>query len=281
MATGRKPDDDETIDVQHVDVRNWRFGQEPNNWLTPTQQAILASYFDEASLAIVSRLNEHPNVHEVTLTDLLCEDYLSEGPKFYLLMSALEHNGLHIEVEGKVMSIPEEAEVGADLGIVLHLRTKELSVEKAILLQAKKLSSSKSNAEYNDLLTPHGRKQGRRMSKVTAASFFVLYNPLPVRPIEGFQFVEESPTKLQINFSDPVVRGGVGILPVTTQLGLRIAPQMELVYPYTLPLTNFIVDDFMQCKVGDSRRSVLQIASAQNERFRVRRSVSLFLSTAD
>ena len=268
-------------DERAVDVGGWRFWIEPNNWLKPIQQGIIASYLDRACLAIGARLHDHPDVHEVTLTDLLYEDYLSEGPRLFRLMSALEHNGLHIEVEGRVMNIPEEAEFGADLGVVLQLQTDELTVEKATLLQAKRLSLSGDNAGYNDLLTPHARRQARRMLRVTPASFFILYNPFAGRPVKDREFAEEFPHRTRVNFLHPDVRVGIMVLPVMTQIGLGVPSSVERVTPYTLPFTNFFVDDFLQCKVGDGRRRTIQIASGRNERFPVRRSVTLSLSTAD
>jgi hypothetical protein len=261
----------------------WRLGKQPQNWLTARQATYLAAFFDDTCYKVSARLSRDPSVHEVTLTDDFADEFRPDTDKHNRIMSALEAEDIHLELEVTRMTLPEETEVGADVGIVLDIRMNDLSLKKAILLQAKKLAIRGNEPEYRDLLTRHARMQSKKMLAATPASFFMLYNPLPFEPAnEGVNFIEfPEAHRTRVNLFPPEIRQGIMILPAITQQGLKVKPGFQTISRFSLPFTNFMLDDFIQCKVGDGGSKAIRIASSEEEKFPVRHTIKLVVYTAD
>jgi len=146
-----------------------------------------------------------------------------------------------------------ESKKGADLGIILKVISKHVSLEKGILVQAKRLHGTEDghfsmDSQYIEL---HDDSQAVKMLEITPSSFFMLINP-PVlmhgarRTIAGVQMLPASTVK---GFSFDISRSPRNLEGRTTSL------------------TDFMVGDVMKSNVGDPREDVLKIAKGGNEEF--------------
>lgn len=230
------------------------------HWLTTPAVIGLKRFFHGASDEIARKLKSNPTRREEGLTDELVYEIFSNPGSRELLRDLLAPSGVLLEMSCEESGSAEKV-LGTDLGFVLTIRAPGLFTRRAILLQAKRLHPAPDDftprSEYGDLLEKHGREQAQKMLQVTSSAFFLLYNPLGLEatvPRSGMLI--EIPTSLDYSTD------GITVLPASIVCGMdRLAwsPVAHL-HPFTCSFVKFIVDDFIQGKVGDQSQRALQAA---------------------
>jgi hypothetical protein len=209
------------------------------------------------------------------------------------VVKQLHKRELYIDLDLRKFSQFEENQFGADIGIVLKTQTSEHSVEKAILLQAKRLKPDNSGyfsptSKYDELIEKRGLDQAKKMLSITPASFFILYNP-PIpssRVIMNFVINTDTSRMTNIAESDitPVYLSGcddITILPALTRVGWRREGTINKIHKFTSPFSSFMVDDFFQGKVGDSSSTTKKVAYGEDENNPIRYSLRINIGEAD
>jgi hypothetical protein len=174
------------------------------------------------------------------------------------------------------------------LGIVLKVDGNDFKMEKAILVQAKKAYVDGQKVVYKELfkeLNRDGQKvikgveQAEKMLKITPASFFFLYNSSEILNLNNYKesiinhFLNISKVKIKevIYLAVPVNQLesyiGILVLPAIQIASIKnnknkILGSLETLLPYCVCFSDFMVDYFLSCFVGDKRKGVLEKAGA-------------------
>lgn len=217
--------------------------------------------------------------------------------------------GIKLGVSFEAVNLPtgEETEYGADFGIRFKMRTTAGSIDKAILVQAKRMRLGRSgNADFPALRTD-GAEQAKKMLRVTPASFFLLYNYGDPADLVSLVFPPSGGRILAY------IPGGSGGFRPSLNCGMTMLPATQVsavanalpprtgfpakavdVLPGSLPMGYFMSQLFATCFVGDVRTSILRVVTPPRlrdrlfpadddethlDRILVRRSVVLDLDT--
>jgi hypothetical protein len=262
------------------------------NWLRYDQRIILLGYFYRVARELSSRLIADPNRNEVGLTDELVYVMTKSEDLVEWLRYNLHETELRLELEARKIKQFEESRIGADIGVLLRVQTRTHSMEKAILLQAKRLKpdngSFSPESRYDELTSNRGLYQAKRMLGITPASFFILYNPPMAFTRSIKNFVGSTDTtgtfNLVENDMSPAFRTGnddITILPASTRIALTCEGTIRSLHRFTVPFGSFMVDDFFQCKVGDSSTKAKKVVYGKDEDNAVRYSLILNISEED
>lgn len=256
------------------------------NWLRYSQRIVLLGYFYHVARILSSRLHADPSRNEVGLTDELIYALTGLEDLREWLRDNLHETELGLELSTRKFTQIEESIVGADIGIVLKVQTRTHQVEKAMLLQAKRLKPDKGffsqTSKYDELTSKHGMSQAEKMLRITPASFFILYNPPITFARTMKHFVGSTDTSgtfnlIESDMSPTFLTGNddITILPATTSTGLTCKSTIESLHKFTIPFASFMVDDFFQCKVGDPSDRAKEVAYGRDDENPVRYSLVL------
>jgi hypothetical protein len=203
--------------------------------------------------------------------------------------------GVRLEVEFYPTNFPvsEENKYGADLGVRLHVEGPSFNVTKAVLFQNKRMFGTESDASFNQL-RGDGEDQARKMLRITPASFFLLFNGLPIRtagewikpPASWWPYYEEfAPFPYPwpgiwrwAELNEPAFglwNTGIMVLPASRVYAeSRVAENREETFTTdarhwiraSLPLGLFMVDMLGSCFVGDVRDDIVQLVTPPKAR---------------
>jgi hypothetical protein len=290
------------------------YPQYARHWLNPSEALQLKEFFYLASCEITSRLDQNPHVDERGLTDELVRVLTNrKGPLVLVLQDRLSKSKARIDLKLHETNIKDEGLLGADLGVVLRIATDDVQYQTSALFQAKRLHPEgdefKPFCSYG-LEHHRSRKQSEKMRQHNSASFFILYNP---SLFAGFSRCERSkqlqeaverhlsywdkyyedakskfgesitlcaiPKQLASIFEVPFDPcDGICVLPAGFVNHARPSSlRAQTVHRYTVSFTDFIVDDLIQGKVGDSTKNGIDVAQGKNRNFEVRYSLGLEL----
>jgi hypothetical protein len=290
------------------------YPQYPRNWLNPSEALNLKEFFYLASREIAARLDHNPHADERGLTDELVR-VLSNHKSALVsnLQERLNKSKSVIELTLHETMIREEARTGADIGLVLRIATDDVQYQRSVLFQAKRLQP---DGEVFGPFCSYGledsrsRKQSDAMLKWNAASFFILYNPTVIPACSHAEKSEELDTVAERltgywethheyaakHYGAPLPRlfvpnqlPAIFALPFDPTDAICVVPaafvsqarpsalRAQPIYKYTVSFTNFMVDDLIQGKVGDTSKSGIEAAKGQNRNFAVRYSLGLDL----
>jgi hypothetical protein len=106
-------------------------------------------------------------------------------------------------------------------------------------------------------MEPDGRSQAEKMLDITPCSYFILYNPADLRSLTGV-----SQRGFEALGSLDYADDGILILPASFVAGASTASfqNVSQLLPFTSSFVKFMVDDYFQGKLGDSRRRALAAA---------------------
>lgn len=176
----------------------------------------------------------------------------------------------------------QESKTGADLAVRLKMDLPGLKIEKAVLLQAKRMRRSSQQDRYPEL-RERGEEQARKMLSITPASFFLMYNYGDeqdlferVRPgLFGWSYVLAGVLGAPGFPSTPDC--GTTVLPASRVRGASIAAQSanqrlgieaEDYLRASVPGSYFFGWLMASCFVGDTRPEVVRLATPPSERTR-------------
>lgn len=227
-----------------------------------------------------------PGAREETYTEDLM-DAVDEAIREHITAAtaSLARRGSNVRVEFEATKAPqsEEADFGLDLGIRAIIDTPGYSVEKAILVQCKRMYGSGGDGTFREL-RGRGEDQAAKMLAVTPASFLFLFSAgeheelwrlmgtdgPPFWP-DWFPFWPDSywaraPERIPRHYFDP----GVSVVPATRVLaasqaarheGRSVSIRAAEVLQGAAPLGHFMAALFGPCLVGDPRSPILQLAT--------------------
>jgi uncharacterized protein (DUF2132 family) len=236
------------------------------HWLPPAAVVAMKRFFYAASCEIARRVQTNPTRREEGLTSELVFEIFSRKENQEFLHDLLSPHGIHMHLSCEESGSAEPV-TGADLGMCLSLIGRGLKTMRAILLQAKRLhqkgSRFSSHSIYGDMFAPHGLEQAKRMLGITPASFFILYNP------EGLStLLPASPSQSGISSSLDYSVDGISILPASYVIAMdrAIWEQVGQLHFFTCSFIKFMVDDFVQGKIGDCRPHAIRAALTRSLR---------------
>jgi len=236
------------------------------HWLASSSVLGLKRFFYKASDEIAKKLSANPTRREEGLTDELVYEIFSNPQNQKFLDSLLSPSGVKIKLECEESGSAEN-ELGCDIGMCLTVQSKGLNNRRAILLQAKRLHPNPDNfsssSRYGDLLESHGIEQARKMLAITPCSYFLLYNPSDLH-----NYLKPYSDEIQIKTSLDYSTDGICILPASVMEGMNRSLWQNVVdlHPFTCSFVKFMVDDFIQGKLGDGGRRAIMASLTRNVR---------------
>jgi len=215
----------------------------------------LKELFSDIDKTLSEILEEAPHTPETSLDGkigILFEE--RSKPHLRRFNDVRESKGL-CKIQISVKSITHtESKNGADIGLVADINIpEEINLRKAVLVQSKRLHPNNEkfnqNSKYNSMFydeETHLDPQWKRMQKVSCSSFYFLYGPY----------------KLKIGRTQKIL--GTRIIDANLIAGKAKANvktfSAEDSFDYGKPFSDWIVDQFLCCKVGDTREEVIKIA---------------------
>lgn len=229
-------------------------------------------------------------------TDELIDDFetcvLTEVER---LTSSIRETGIEMDVEFYPTNLPvgEENRYGADFGVRFHLEGSGFNITKAVLFQNKRTFGAPESQSF-DQLRGDGEAQAEKMLKMTPASFFLLFNGLPIRtvgewikpPAVWWPYYEEFASfpypwpglwrwaeLNEPNFG--IWNTGIMVLPasrvfaesrVTKQQGGTLPTAARHWLRAALPFGVFMADMLGSCFVGDVRDDLITLVTPPNLR---------------
>jgi hypothetical protein len=236
------------------------------HWLSSLAVMRLKEFFHEISCEIARRLRANPTRREDGLTSELVYELFSNPGNRGSLRDRLGPHGIVVDLSCEESGSAETV-LGTDLGFCLAIRGKGVSTSRAILLQAKRLHPAQdafaAMSQYGDLLESHGLQQARKMLDISACSYFLLYNPLG---IDSFLPCRSDSSVIQSSLDYST--DGIWILPASIVEGLDRSTWEAIVRLriFACSFVKFMVDDFIQGKVGDSSKRALCAALTRSRR---------------
>lgn len=228
-----------------------------------------------------------PGSREDTYTDDLLdamEDSIRERLRSVTTELSDRGNDIRVEFEATKASQGEESEFGLDLGIRAIIETPGYSMEKAILVQCKRMYGTGPGGTFPEL-RGRGEEQARKMLAATPASFYFFFcagDPNDMWKAMGADTFPPWPWlwphrvgRLSSEYLDP----GICVIPATRVYAMSRATQSQSaplpidarrVLAGGVPIGHFIASLFAPCFVGDPRTSVLQLATPPRLRGTVR-----------
>jgi hypothetical protein len=220
-----------------------------------------------------------------------------EKQKWRDIQGKFKEIGLDVNLKGRSNGKLSESKIGADLGIVLKVDGNDFEMEKAILVQAKKAYVDGQEVVYKELfkeLNRDGQKvikgveQAEKMLRITPASFFFLYNSSEILNLNNYkESIIKHFLKIKMDvikkrfylssFIDQLAENddgetleqciGILVLPAIQIASIKnnknkILGSLETLLPYCVCFSDFMVDYFLSCFVGDKRKGVLEKAGA-------------------
>jgi hypothetical protein len=243
------------------------------NWLTDEAKEIFRELFDDFSRDIANFIKRSHEIQD----NLAYEDYITgklverinqykKRRKWRNIQKEFKRNGLKVDLKARINRRLPESKIGADLGIVLKVDGNDFKMEKAILVQAKKAYVDGQKVVYKELFKELNRdgqkvikgvKQAEKMLKITPASFFFLYNSSEILNLNNY---EESIIK-HLSYIGILVLPAIQIASIKNNKN-KILGSLETLLPYCVCFSDFMVDYFLSCFVGDKRKGVLEKAGA-------------------
>lgn len=208
------------------------------------------------------------------------------------LESAARDRGVEIEIKFYSTNfLPgEENRSGADIGVRLHIEAPGFNVTKAVLFQNKRIYGRGGSLAFNRL-RGDGELQARKMLNATPASFFLLFNGMPISTAGQMIKLPESLWPHHVRISpepedvpggafwelveaDPTHFGnwntGILVLPASRLFAeSRMLENQGRPLPIgarhwiraSIPLGIFMADFFGSCFVGDVRDSIIRMVT--------------------
>jgi hypothetical protein len=227
------------------------------HWLSVEAVVALKRFFQRASCKISDRLKANPKFPEEGLTSELVYTALTERDSVDFISALLQPTAARLSLSCSESGSAERI-LGSDIGFCLFVDGPGLRLRRGILCQAKRLHPDgprfSRKSRYGDLLDSHGVDQANKMLSITPCSYFLLYNPSDVNAIVG-----QTSGALELKSSLDYCDDGVLILPASFVAGAskqNFQPVAHL-SPFTCSFVKFMVDDFIQGKLGDSSRTAL------------------------
>jgi hypothetical protein len=245
-------------------------------WIQPQSiQEELEDFFSEVDSDLSSFYEENPNTAEPQLDGSFIRSLTSKSFDLHAKrINAVRRRNRRQPVYLKIKATPitaTERTYGADIGLVARVSVPgEHEITKAALVQSKRLYPNMLNAfdekcYYKELFGGNAKTkvlpQWKRMLDQTASSYYFLYNPERLRIGKNLQTLKTR------------------VLPAQVVAGMATS---RAVYTPTqsVKLNSFsewIVEEFVCCNVGDTRENVVEIAMGSNPDFPVRHSVVVVL----
>ena len=230
------------------------------HWMAADAVLTLKRFFFAAVSEISARLQANSAYPEIGLTSELVFNVFARGLSRYALNDLLRPSGIRLTIECEESGSAERV-LGADLGFCISILGHGLTLRRAILCQAKRLHPVgglfNASSRYGDLMEPAGRTQAEKMLGITPCAYFLLYNPTDLKSIaaglrKGFEALES------LDYADD----GILVLPATFVRGAAGASFQTVmeVLPFTSSFVKFMVDDFIQGKLGDSGQRAVAAA---------------------
>jgi hypothetical protein len=245
------------------------------NWLTDEARENFKELFDHISWGIADFIKRSHEIQD----NLAGEEYITgklvekinlyndeEKQKWRDIQGKFKEIGLDVNLKGRSNGKLSESKIGADLGIVLKVDGNDFEMEKAILVQAKKAYVDGQEVVYKELfkeLNRDGKKvikgveQAEKMLRITPASFFFLYNSSEILNLNNY---EESIIK-HLSYIGILVLPAIQIASIKNNKN-KILGSLETLLPYCVCFSDFMVNYFLSCFVGDKRKGVLEKAGA-------------------
>jgi hypothetical protein len=276
-----------------------------NTWLTEKVKEELKKYFNQISKDIAEKITNSENEKD----NVFNEDYISRSlieiinsysnSTFFKTLQDLifKETGAHFYIKGWVNQPKIEGKVGADLGIILEVNTDRFKVEKAIIVQSKKGKFKNGRLTYPEYIK-RGKQQINKMLSITQASCFFFYNPSNILNVDLYKpliakYVDkiEKIASSNIDYSKPNESDLIK-LAAEKYLGILTCPanrlksvkkldsSFEMILPLCNTLSEFMVDDFFSCKIGDIDKSVCLKAgyNRDNNNIATNNSLKIILS---
>lgn len=240
------------------------------HWLPMRAVEALKRFFHQACVQIAVRLRSHRRYPEVGLTSELVFRIFDDREHQHFVRELLIPTGVALDIECEESGSAESA-LGSDLGFCVTVCGPDLHTRRAILCQAKRLHPEgdvfRSSSRYGTLFGTQGRDQAKKMLDITPCSHFLLYSPLHLESL-----LNSEQDSRRIRNSVDHADDGIGVLPAAfvkdtegnTWAGVADA------YPFSSSFTTFMVDDFIQGKLGDTRQAVLAASLTKGQRLAVK-----------
>jgi len=219
----------------------------------------LKELFSEIDKTLSEILEESPHTPETSL-DGKIGILFEERSKSHLrrFNSVRESKGL-CKIQISVKSTTHtEAKNGADIGLVADIDIPgEINQRKAALIQSKRLHPNNEkfyqNSKYESMFYDKETNldpQWERIQNATCSSFYFLYGPY----------------KLKIGRNQKIF--GTRVIDAKLISGKAKANvktfSAEDSFDYGKPLSDWLVDQFLCCKVGDTKEEVIKIAMGKD-----------------
>lgn len=241
-----------------------------NCWMKSNNEITeLKSLFSRADNRVSLYFSENPDAREEHLEGHLLSTLGRETSSVYQARMNEERSLRKLPtlaIKFKHITHSEHAN-GADLGLVASLNIPgEVVLTKAILAQSKKLhwrgASFSQNSQYEEMFrVGSSPPQWDRLLNVTSSSVYLLFGP----------------DRLRI---DRTVKDfGTQILTAQSVKGLAESGVSRMTaaeaYSRGLNFSDWIVDQFICCNLGDSTDRVIDIARGRNKDFTVRNTLEV------
>lgn len=236
------------------------------HWIPANSVLALKRFFFSAVSEISARLKANSAYPEVGLTSELVYSVFAENRRQDFLKDLLRPNGIRLEIACEESGSAERV-FGSDLGFCISIIGQGLTLRRAILCQAKRLhperGSFSASSRYGDLMESDGRSQAQKMLSITPCSYFLLYNPSDLRSI-----VARSPRSFEALDSLDYADDGILVLPAAFVAGAsgRSLQTVTHLLPFTSSFVKFMVDDYVQGKLGDAGRRAVSASMTRDMR---------------
>jgi hypothetical protein len=245
-------------------------------WIkSATAKNELKELFSEIDRDLSTSYEESPYTPELSL-DGSFGTLFNERSKRYLERFNDERNarGLcRIRISLNQITHSEKRD-GADIGLIAHISIpEEIEIKKAVLVQSKRLSAKNGkfdqdciyNGLFNSELTIE--PQWKRMLGITCSSVYFFYNP----------------NRIKIGKSNKNLRTRVlGAQIIEGKANAKVNSfSAKQSYYEGKPFSEWIVDNFICCTVGDTNKKTIETALGKNADFSVHRTLHFVIEPED
>lgn len=255
---------------------------EPDCWLQNSDvRGQLSDYFATIDEDLSTYFEENPTVREEHLESRLATLLEIQGnSKLQLPLARIQRERARIHLKPINFSIrvshitSGETAHGADIGIVAELNIPgEFRSIKAVLIQSKKLYPDRNGifhekSVYKEIFSNQNNPQWKRLLDKTPSSVYFLYNPYKLRLKRGIKLL------------------GTRVITAQYISGVASAIQnpvmtAEEAFNQGKILSNWFIEDFICCRIGDTRDEIINIARGRNADFPVRYTITISITSED
>jgi len=255
-------------------------------WLDDEIKALFAKPCMALSESVGSRLENRLRMGQPIDERALTEDFVdamhtgSSASAWGTIVQDLQDR--EISVSTKVTKSTFEKENGADLGVVLHRKTRSgttfIDTSYAALIQCKYVDSGGHVKDFFHKVKSSGRRQSSLMLDITPASFYVLYVPpsllrtfTRIEWVTGIATSDECTSPIRTTsvsrwWNSGVVDNAASLLvipalAVNAHQALGKSASIKTLLPNAMPFWYWFAELFVTGFVGDTRKSVIQVAT--------------------